>query len=421
MPASKDFQDRLYYRLPEIIRQFGTPFHLYDEKGIRETARALKKAFSDIDGFQEYFAVKALPNPHIMEIMFDEGFGFDCSSQMELELAQYVRAHGERIMFTSNNTTAMDFFRAKQLGAILNLDDISLIDKIPGKFPGLISFRYNPGKDRTGNSIIGNPFEAKYGITKDQLIPAYKTAQERGAQRFGIHTMVCSNERDYKYMVETINMLLAICLRIYKKLGIQCEFMNMGGGIGIPYKPEDEPFDIELLGLEARDLLIRFRNKNGFMPKLFMESGRYMTGPHGVLVTRVINRKDTYQTHIGVDAGMEALMRHAMYSAYHHITTLDMSGKVLSTEDRGQEVVNVVGAICENCDRLATQRTLPKLVEEDIVVTHDTGAHGLAMGFNYNGRLRPQELLLWGNGNVTRIRRAETTEDLWRTLRDIRQ
>lgn len=420
MPMSPQFEARLFSRLPEIIRQFGTPFHLYDEKGIFETCMKVREAFAWPANFQEFFAVKALPNPAVLSTIKQAGFGFDCSSVMELQLAGSVGARDCAVMFTSNNTTRYDFEEAMSRGVIINLDDISLISKVPEPFPSLICFRYNPGKERTGNSIIGKPEEAKYGITKDQLVPAYRAARDRGAKRFGIHTMVCSNERNYEYMVDTVRMLISCCFTLEKELGIVCEFINIGGGLGIPYKPEDQAFNLEALGLEAQRLLsAAYRTKPNSQPKLFMESGRYITGPSGVLVSRVINRKETYQTHVGVDTGMEALMRHAMYGAYHHITVLDEGGRVVTVEERGSEVVNVVGAICENCDRLATQRELPRTIEGDIIVTHDTGAHGHAMGFNYNGRLRPPELYLEINGTVKMIRRAETNEDLWRTLREV--
>ncbi len=426
MPMSKEFEGRLFHKLPSIIEQFGTPFHIYDEQGIIDTCLGLKSAFKRFVGFQEFFAVKALPNPHVMKTIHEHsGFGFDCSSIMELQLAEHIDAVGDLIMFTSNNSTRQDFIEAMQCGAIINLDDISLINKIPDMrpnvpeaFPHLICFRYNPGPERTGNSIIGKPKEAKYGITKDQLIPAYEAAQNRGAKRFGIHTMVCSNELSYQYMVATVRRLLELCLTLKEELGICCEFMNMGGGIGIPYKPNENVFDIVSLAEEVGHIMDTFEALHDFCPKLFMESGRYITGPSGVLVSRVINRKEIYETHVGVDTGMEALMRHAMYGAYHHVTILDSQGKQMSSDMRPDEIVNVVGAICENCDRLATQRVLPKTIEGDIVITHDTGAHGSAMGFNYNGRLRPQELYLQANGNVRRIRRAETQEDLWRTLRE---
>lgn len=408
---SSSFERRLTTKLPEIIAEFGTPFHLYDERGILETGQKLVQAFQGVKGFKEFFAVKALPNPAILSIMVDLGFGFDCSSIMELQLCDYVGASEKDIMFTSNNTTSEEFVEAQSRGSIINLDDISLVKKVPAPFPELICFRFNPGKARTGNSIIGKPHEAKYGITRKQLIPAYRAAKERGAKHFGIHTMVCSNQRNYRYMVETVRMLLELCLELEKKLGIRCEFMNMGGGIGIPYRPNEKEVDIEKMAKGIKKLMDRFESNHGWVPKLFMESGRYITGPHGILVTKVINRKEIYQKHVGVDAGMPALMRHAIYGAYHHITVV---GKL--NEHGPRERVNVVGSICENCDRLATQRLLSKTTEGNILFVHDTGAHGIAMGFNYNGRLRPQELLLKMDGSVTRIRRAETTSDLWSTL-----
>lgn len=407
---SSQFSARLS-NLHEIVEEFGTPFHIYDEKGILEHGRRLNQVFSRINGFREYFAVKALPNPEILKIMTELGFGFDCSSVMELQLCDFVGASGEDIMFTSNNTTWQEFEEAQKRHSIINLDDISLVPKVLTPFPELVCFRFNPGKARTGNSIIGKPFEAKYGITWKQLIPAYRAARERGATRFGIHTMVCSNQRNYRYMVETVVMLLELCATLERRLGIKCEFMNMGGGIGIPYRPTDASVHIERMASEIKKKMDQFKSKHGWVPKLFMESGRYITGPHGALITKVINRKDIYQKHVGVDAGMPALMRHAMYGAYHHITVHGKLNKYGACER-----VNVVGSICENCDRLATQRLLPKTKEGDILVVHDTGAHGIAMGFNYNGRLRPQELLLKTDGSIVKIRRAETTGDLWTTL-----
>ena len=415
MSMSFAFAGRLFSNLPAIAETFGTPFHIYDEEGINQTCVNLKDAFSGVPGFKEHYAVKALPNPAILKIMHKHGFGFDCSSSIEVELSLEAGARKEDIMFTSNNTTRDEFKQAIAAGAIINLDDVSFIDKVPGRFPKLICFRYNPGKKRTGNSIIGEPYKAKYGITDNQVVDAYAAARKRGAKRFGIHTMVCSNERDYHYMMETVTMLLSLCKRLEKKLGIRCEFMNIGGGLGIAYKPKDHSMDIETLGTTTARLVEKFETSHGWAPKVFMESGRFITGPHGVLVNRVINRKETYQTHVGVEVAMPGLMRHAIYNAYHHITVLDSNGRPCTK--RRKEVVNVVGSICENCDRLATQRRLPVTRLGDFIVTHDTGAHGLAMGFNYNGRLRPQELILRSDGTVERIRRAETNDDLRHTLR----
>lgn len=416
MPMSAAFAGRLQKILPDVIEKFGTPFHIYDEKGIRATGNRLKRAFRGIKGFREFYAVKALPNPDILRIMTRLGFGFDCSSIIEVELAEETGSGEEDIMFTSNNTSWEEFEVALNAGAIINLDDVSLIDKLKlhGQFPKLVCFRLNPGTARTGNSIIGKPAEAKYGITLDQLIPAYQLARQYGATRFGIHTMVCSNQRNYRYMVETVRMLLKQVAILEDELGIRCEFMNMGGGIGIPYKPQQRGVDIEAMAQAIKCLMDDFKLSRGWVPKLFMESGRYITGPHGALVSRVINHKEIYQTHVGVDTGMPGLMRHAIYGAYHHITVLDSEGR--SCDGRKKKRVNVVGPICENCDRLATQRRLPVTKEGDIIITHDTGAHGIAMGFNYNGRTRPQELLLCRDGSVALIRRAETTDDLYRTL-----
>jgi diaminopimelate decarboxylase len=291
---------------------------------------------------------------------------------------------------------------------VLNLDDIALIDKAP-ELPELICFRYNPGERRTGNSIIGNPVEAKYGVSHEQLLDAYKRARDRGARRFGLHTMLASNELNYTYMVETARMLLERVEWISSQLGITFEFINIGGGLGIPYRPEQSPLDIESMAKEITALFETFREHNGYAPKLYVESGRFMTGPHGALVTTAINRKEIYRTYVGVDACMSALMRPGMYDAYHHITVLGKTGE--------EEVVDVAGSLCENNDKFAVQRALPRIEDGDIVCIHDTGAHGHAMGFNYNGKVRPKELLLREDGSVELIRREETLEDLFATLR----
>ncbi|MBS3808587.1 MAG: diaminopimelate decarboxylase [Desulfobacterales bacterium] len=412
MPMSETFKKRLFPALPQIARHFGTPFHIYDEAGIRETADFLKSGFSELPvDFREFFAVKALPNPHIMAVMHDAGFGFDCSSVPELVLSRQTGARGEQIMFTSNNTTREDFdAAAADGGSILNLDDITLIEKLPF-VPELISFRYNPGPQRSGNEIIGNPVEAKYGVSSDQIEEAYRIMRDKGTKRFGLHTMLVSNELNYSYMVETVNMLLGLVESLSESLRIDFEFINMGGGLGIPYHPQDTPLDIHSMAEEISELYEKYIAKHGRAPALFMESGRYMTGPHGVLVTRAINRKDIYRKYIGVDSCMSALMRPGMYGAYHHI---EVPGK--SPEKGPAETVDVVGALCENIDKFAVQRELPKIDMGDLLVIHDTGAHGHAMGFNYNARLRPQELLLKTDGTVERIRRAETMEDYFATL-----
>jgi diaminopimelate decarboxylase len=407
---SQDFQARLTPIMAEVADHFGTPFHIYDEAGIRATGESLNRAFAGIDGFREYFAVKALPNPTILRIMHSLGFGFDCSSVPELRLSRDAGGHGEEIMFTSNNTSDEDFHAAAMDGGcILNLDDISLLPKVP-QMPELICFRYNPGDRRSGNSIIGNPTEAKYGVSHDQLLDAYRQAKEMGATRFGLHTMLASNELNYTYMVETARMLLDAVKWIGSELDINFEFINIGGGLGIPYKPEDAPLDIDALATEVTALFDAFKTENGYTPKLYMESGRFITGPHGALITRAINRKEIYRTYVGVDSCMSALMRPALYDAYHHITVLGKDGQ------EEEEVVDVAGSLCENNDKFAVQRALPKIEDGDLLCIHDTGAHGWAMGFNYNGKLRPQELLLRSDGSVELIRRAETTEDYFATL-----
>ncbi len=410
MPMSQSFQDRLFPIAEKLAEHYGTPFHIYDEAGILETGEQLNKAFSGIEGFREYYAVKALPNPRILELMKDLDFGFDCSSIAELIMSRQVGGSGEDIMFTSNNTTEEEFLAAAaEGGSILNLDDISLISKVP-EFPELVCFRYNPGPLRTGNIIIGNPVEAKYGISHEQVITAYKMAMERGAKRFGLHTMVASNERDYTYIVETARMLLQIAAMVEDELGIRFEFLNIGGGLGIPYKPEDNALDLETMAKEVTHLFDEFKSTHGYAPRMYMESGRWITGPHGALVTQAINHKNIYRNYIGVDACMSSLMRPALYDAYHHV---DVIGKV---NQEKSETYDIAGSLCENNDKFAVQREMPPIEEGDLLAIHDTGAHGHAMGFQYNARLRPKELLLRTDGRVELIRRAETNDDYFQTL-----
>ncbi len=415
MPMTQSFKDRLFHRLPEIIENYGTPFHIYDLEGIIQTGQAMKQAFKKTP-YRNYFAVKALPNPWILQALYKQlNFGFDCSSIPELALARGIGAVNTDIMFTSNNTSQEEFFAAKHSGGcLLNLDDISLIPDVPGRFPQTICFRINPGKSRTGNSIIGTPFDSKYGITLKQVVPAYRQAMERGAKYFGMHTMVCSNSLKPSYMVETVSMLLKLCRTLKKELGIEIEFVNMGGGFGIPYKPGQKPLNLQWMANKIIKLLEKFELDNGWRPKLLSECGRYVTGPHGVLVSKVINEKRIYKRYLGVDTGMPALMRPGIYGAYHHVDILDEEGNPVKGP---LEKMSVVGSICENCDRLATDRWLPGNAKKgDIVVTHDTGAHGIAMGFNYNGRLRPQELLMLPDGMIVHIRHEETMEDLFWTI-----
>ena len=410
MPMSPSFKERLFPIAADLAKHFGSPFHIYDETGIRNTGEQLKQAFAGIEGFREYFAVKALPNPRILELMKEMGFGFDCSSIPELIMSRHIGGRDEDIMFTSNNTSLEEFeFAAATGGCILNLDDISLIPKVP-KFPELVCFRYNPGPRRTGNIIIGNPVEAKYGISHEQVISAYKLALERGAKRFGLHTMVASNERDYTYMVETARMLLQLSEMVDQELGIHFEFLNIGGGFGIPYQPEDNELDIQSMAKEITAMFNQFKSEHGYVPRMYMESGRWMTGPHGALITRAINHKNIYRKYIGVDSCMSALMRPALYEAYHHIDVIGKENEPCS------EVYDIVGSLCENNDKFAVQRPLPPIAEGDLLAIDDTGAHGYAMGFRYNGRLRPKELLLRTDGSVELIRRAETVEDYFQTL-----
>jgi len=415
MPMSESFRKRLFPILPKIIDYFGTPFHIFDEQGIMDTGESLKFQFRNIFGFQEFFAVKALPNPEILKIMGKLGFGLDCSSASELTLGRLCGFPGTKIMFSSNNTSVELFKLALADKCIMNLDDITLIDKIP-EFPELICFRYNPGERRTGNQIIGNPVEAKYGIRHDQIVEAYERAINRGARQFGLHTMIVSNQLDYYYMVETVRMLLEIMEILSSKLDIKFEFFNIGGGIGIPYRRRQEPFDVPALASEAKRLLEKFEQKHGYAPKLFMECGRFITGPNGALVAAVINRMSKYREYVGVDVStMSANPRPAIYeTAYHHITILDPDGK---PKYGNEEVVDVVGPLCENNDKFAKQRWLPRVEVGDIMVQHDTGAHSPAMAGNYNGWLRPQELLLRSGGVVKLIRRAETIDDLFATLK----
>lgn len=410
MPISADFRQRIFPNIRKIAEHYNTPFHLYDETGILETGKRLKDAFSGIETFKEFYAVKALPNPSILKVMQKMDFGFDCSSIAELELCRQIGATGDDLMFTSNNTSDDEFHvAADQGGSVLNLDDISLVSQVP-EMPETICFRYNPGARRTGNDIIGTPVESKYGVSHEQIVDAYRMAKERGAKKFGLHTMLASNELNYSYMVQTAQMLLELVEDISKELDITFEFINIGGGLGIPYQPDVEGLDLESMGKEITALFCEFKEKHNYMPALFMESGRFITGPHGVLVTKVINHKEIYRSYVGVDACMSALMRPGMYGAYHHIDVLDK-------EDGPTKIVDVAGSLCENNDKFAVQRELPICEKGDLIIIHDTGAHGHAMGFNYNGKARPQELLFTDDGNVEMIRREETLEDLFATLK----
>ena len=401
-------------QIENITTQYPTPFHIYDEKGIRENARKIKTAFAWIAGFKEYFAVKATPNPTILSILQEEGFGADCSSLTELILAEKAGITGENIMFSSNDTPALEFQKAQELGAIINLDDYSHIAFIEEQIglPNLICFRYNPGPLRTGgNAIIGLPEEAKYGFTKPQLLEGYRILRDKGVKRFGLHTMVISNELDPNYFIETAKMLFAMVMEISQTLGIRFEFVNLGGGIGIPYKPEQKAVDLDVISQGIREAYEQEISGHGLHPlKIFMECGRMVTGPYGYLVSQVLHKKEIYKNYVGLDACMVNLMRPALYGAYHHITVMGKENLPLD------HVYDVTGSLCENNDKFAIDRALPLIERGDIVVIHDAGAHGHAMGFNYNGKLRSAELLLTPPGQVKLIRRAETIADYFATL-----
>ena len=400
-------------RMLALANEYPTPFHLYDEKAIRANAKAFKEAFSWVPGFKNYYAVKACPNPEILKIMKDEGFGADCSSLPELVLSEQAGITGEDIMFTSNDTPVEEFRKAYGIGAVINLDDITHIDMLNGSvgIPDLISFRYNPGSGRTGNAIIGNPVEAKYGVTTDQLVPAYKKARDLGAKRFALHTMVASNELEGSYIVETARMLFTQAIRLKDELGISLEFVNMGGGVGIPYRPDQKAMDLQWVGNEIKKLYGDMIVPSGLDPlNIVFECGRMITGPYGYLVSKVRHVTEKYKKYVGLDSSMANLMRPALYGAYHHITVVGKENQ------EATETYDVTGSLCENNDKFAIDRNLPVIEPGDVVVIHDTGAHGHAMGFNYNAKLRSAEYLLQADGSVRMIRRAETMDDLFATL-----
>jgi len=401
-------------QLRNIAREYGTPFHIYDQKAILENVRRLKAAFAWAPEFKEYFAVKATPNPHILKLLHSEGIGADCSSLTELILAERVGIKGEEIVFSSNDTPAEEFRKARELGAIINLDDISHIEFLNREagMPEMISFRYNPGPlGQGGNAIIGKPEDAKYGVTKNQMFDCYRLAQEFGAKRFGLHTMVISNELDPDYFVETARMMFELAVEIRQKNDIQIEMIDLGGGIGIPYRPEQEAVDLEYLGRRIEEIYNQIIVPGGLHPlKVAMECGRMITGPYGYLVATVLHKKEIYKNYVGLDACMADLMRPGIYGAYHHIT---VSGKEHLPRNY---MADVTGSLCENNDKFAVDRMLPEIEIGDLVVIHDTGAHGHAMGFNYNGKLRSKELLLKPDGSVELIRRAETVDDYFATL-----
>lgn len=403
-------------QLVELAKKFPTPFYIYDEKAIRENVKYFYKAFSIFPSFTEYFAVKALPNPYILKVLESEGCGGDCSSLPELMLCEKSGITGRRIMFTSNDTPAQEFVYAQKLGAIINLDDITHIDflknALGGKLPDTICFRYNPGPLKEGgNSIIGKPEEAKYGLTKEQMIHAYKICKAEGVKHFGIHTMVASNELNPDFFVDTARIVFELILEVQKECGVNIEFVDLGGGVGIPYRPGQKKVDLDYVAKGIKVLYDKMIVPAGLDPlKLCFECGRPITGPYGWLVTKAIHEKNIYRNYIGVDASMADLMRPGMYGAYHEVT---VSGKENAPKDY---VYDVSGSLCENCDKFVVQRNLPKIEMGDLLIIHDAGAHGRAMGFNYNGKLRAGELLLRSDGTVKEIRRRETIEDYFATL-----
>lgn len=403
-------------QLAEVAEKFPTPFYIYDEKAIRDNMRYFKNAFSIFPEFREYFAVKALPNPYILKILESEGCGADCSSLPELILSEKSGIGGERVMFTSNDTPAEEFVYAYERGNIINLDDISHIDflkkALGGKLPDTICFRYNPGPlKQGGNAIIGKPEEAKYGLTREQMIEAYRICRDEGVKHFGLHTMVASNELNPEFFVDTAHIVFDLAVEVKEKTGVRIEFVDLGGGIGIPYKEEQKKVDLEYVAKKIRSLYDSVVVPAGLDPlAICFECGRPITGPYGWLVTTAIHEKKIYRDYIGCDASMADLMRPGMYGAYHTVT---VSGKENSPKDH---VYDVTGSLCENCDKFAVQRSLPEIERGDLVIIHDAGAHGRAMGFNYNGKLRCGELLLRTDGSVVQIRRKETIDDYFATL-----
>ena len=402
-------------KLEEIAKEYPTPFHLYDEKGIRENARALKEAFSWNPGFKEYFAVKATPNPFILKILQDMGCGTDCSSETELMLSKACGFTGHDIMFSSNDTPPEEFKMADELGAIINLDDfthIACVEKVLDTFPETMSCRFNPGGlFRISNDIMDNPGDSKYGMTEEQLTEAFRILKDKGVKHFGIHAFLASNTVTNEYYPLLAKILFELAVRVKNAAGVHIAFINLSGGIGIPYRPDQEPNDIRVIGDGVRKVYEEVLVPAGMGDvAIFTELGRFMLGPYGALVTRAIHEKHTYKEYIGVDACAVNLMRPAMYGAYHHITVM---GKENAPCDHKYDVT---GSLCENNDKFAVDRMLPEIQMGDLLFIHDTGAHGFSMGYNYNGKLRSAEVLLHPDGSWTQIRRAETPADYFATL-----
>ena len=398
-----------------IALKYPTPFHLYDEKGIRENVKALKDAFAWNEGFREYFAVKATPNPYLIKILNEYGCGCDCSSMTELMLSEAIGVTGEEIMFSSNDTPVEEFEYANKLGAIINLDDITHIDVLEetlGYIPETISCRFNPGGIfKISNDIMDNPGDSKYGMTTEQIFEAFKILKSKGAKNFGIHAFLASNTVTNEYYPMLAKILFELAVQLEQETGADIKFINLSGGIGIPYRPEQEANDIKVIGEGVRQAYEEVLTPAGMGDvAIYTELGRYMMGPYGCLVTKAIHEKHTHKEYIGVDACAVNLMRPAMYGAYHHITVL---GKENEPCDH---MYDVTGSLCENNDKFAIDRMLPEIEKGDYLVIHDTGAHGFAMGHNYNGKLKSAEILLKEDGSVQLIRRAETAKDYFATF-----
>ena len=402
-------------KLNEITEKYPTPFHLYDEKGIRENAKALKEAFAWNKGFKEFFAVKATPNPYLINILQEYGCGCDCSSATELMMAKAVGCKKGDIMFSSNDTPEKEFKYADEIGGIINLDDITHIESVEralGRIPEVISCRYNPGGVfKISNGIMDNPGDAKYGMTTEQIFDAFRILKSKGAKEFGIHAFLASNTVTNDYYPMLAKVMFELAVKLQKETGAHIKFINLSGGIGIPYKPDQEPNDIRVIGEGVRKVYEEVLVPEGMGDvAIYTELGRFMMGPYGCLVTKAIHEKHTHKEYIGVDACAVNLMRPAMYGAYHHITVM---GKENEPCDHKYDVV---GSLCENNDKFAIDRMLPEIERGDLLVIHDTGAHGFAMGYNYNGKLKSAELLLKEDGSVKMIRRAETAKDYFATL-----
>lgn len=402
-------------QLETITQQYPTPFHIYDEAGIRRNAERLKQAFAWNPGFREYFAVKATPNPYILNILKEYDCGTDCSSMTELMMSKALDFPGDHIMFSSNDTPAEEFSYAAKIGAVINLDDIThieMLEQAAGSIPETICCRFNPGGNfEIHNQIMDNPGQAKYGMTEPQILEAFRILQQKGAKHFGLHAFLASNTVTNEYYPTLAGELFKLATRILKETGIRVEFINLSGGIGIPYRPDQEENDIIAIGAGVRAQYEQILAPSGLTDvKIYTELGRFMLAPYGHLITRVIHEKHTHKEYIGVDACAVNLMRPAMYGAYHHIT---VAGK----EDQPLDhVYDVTGSLCENNDKFAIDRPLPEIEIGDLLIIHDTGAHGFSMGYNYNGKLRSAELLLHEDGSVQMIRRAETPKDYFATF-----